>query len=69
MASDCPKSGDKYIKLNVGGYLYMSTVDTLTRGDTMLSAMFSGRMDVLRKGRFREYDLDTETDLLRRPPP
>ena len=36
---------EKYAKLNVGGYLYQATFDTLTRGDTMLSSMFSGRME------------------------
>lgn len=37
----------KYVKLNVGGRLYYTTIDTLTKHDTMLRAMFSGRMDVL----------------------
>ena len=38
---------EKYIKLNVGGHLFQTTIDTLTRGDTMLSAMFSGRLEAL----------------------
>lgn len=38
----------QYVKLNVGGSLYYTTVGTLTKhNDTMLSAMFSGRMEVL----------------------
>ena len=37
----------KYVKLNVGGRLYYTTIETLTKHDTMLRAMFSGRMDVL----------------------
>ncbi|XP_074045132.1 BTB/POZ domain-containing adapter for CUL3-mediated RhoA degradation protein 2 isoform X2 [Macrotis lagotis] len=39
--------GNKYIQLNVGGSLYYTTVRVLTRHDTMLKAMFSGRMEVL----------------------
>ncbi len=38
----------KYVKLNVGGALFYTTLGTLTkRSDSMLRAMFSGRMDVL----------------------
>lgn len=37
----------KYVKLNVGGSLHYTTVQTLTKQDTMLKAMFSGRMEVL----------------------
>lgn len=38
----------QYVKLNVGGRLYYTTIGTLTKhNDTMLSAMFSGRMEVL----------------------
>lgn len=37
----------KYVKLNVGGGLYYTTMQTLTKQDTMLKAMFSGRMEVL----------------------
>ncbi|XP_078535425.1 BTB/POZ domain-containing adapter for CUL3-mediated RhoA degradation protein 2 [Lissotriton helveticus] len=39
--------GNKYVRLNVGGYLCYTTVQVLTRHDTMLKAMFSGRMEVL----------------------
>jgi hypothetical protein len=35
------------VKLNVGGALYYTTMQTLTKQDTMLKAMFSGRMEVL----------------------
>lgn len=38
----------QYVKLNVGGHLYYTTIATLTsKSDTMLQAMFSGRMEVL----------------------
>uniref|UniRef100_A0A1A9VT55 BTB domain-containing protein n=2 Tax=Glossina TaxID=44049 RepID=A0A1A9VT55_GLOAU len=38
----------QYVKLNVGGRLYYTTIGTLTKhNETMLSAMFSGRMEVL----------------------
>ncbi|MBN3283663.1 BACD2 protein, partial [Polyodon spathula] len=36
-----------YVRLNVGGAVYFTTVQVLTRQDTMLKAMFSGRMEVL----------------------
>jgi len=36
----------KYVKLNIGGSLYYTTLDTLTKQDNMLRAMFSGRLDV-----------------------
>lgn len=38
----------QYVKLNVGGILYYTTIGTLTKNnENMLSAMFSGRMEVL----------------------
>ncbi|XP_014245541.1 BTB/POZ domain-containing adapter for CUL3-mediated RhoA degradation protein 3-like [Cimex lectularius] len=37
----------QYVKLNIGGSLHYTTVGTLTKHDTMLRAMFSGRMEVL----------------------
>ena len=37
----------KYVKLNVGGALFYTTIGTLTKRDTMLRAMFSGRLEVL----------------------
>lgn len=36
----------RYVKLNVGGRLFSTSIDTLTRQDNMLRAMFSGRIDV-----------------------
>ena len=41
-----PLSHNKYVKLNIGGTLYVTTLDTLTREDSMLRAMFSGRMNM-----------------------
>ncbi|KAH9394419.1 BTB/POZ domain-containing adapter for CUL3-mediated RhoA degradation protein 3 [Tyrophagus putrescentiae] len=41
-------SSSDYCKLNVGGTLYYTTIGTLTKTDTMLRAMFSGRMEVLK---------------------
>jgi hypothetical protein len=35
------------VKLNVGGSLHYTTLRTLTGQDTMLKAMFSGRVEVL----------------------
>ena len=35
-----------YVKLNVGGALFTTTIGTLTKYDNMLRAMFSGRMEV-----------------------
>ena len=40
-------NASKYVKLNVGGTLFYTTIGTLTKRDTMLQAMFSGRMEVL----------------------
>ena len=37
---------NRYVKLNVGGRLFSTSIDTLTKQDNMLRAMFSGRMDV-----------------------
>ena len=39
--SDC-------VKLDVGGIVYKTSKGTLTKGDHMLSAMFSGRMPVIK---------------------
>lgn len=41
-----PSLGSAYVRLNVGGALYYTTVQVLTRQDGMLRAMFSGRMEV-----------------------
>lgn len=41
------ESSKRYVKLNIGGTLVSTTIDTLTKqGDHMLSAMFSGRMEL-----------------------
>ena len=37
----------KYVKLNVGNHLFLTSYDTLTGQDTMFKAMFSGRMEVV----------------------
>ena len=37
----------KYIKLNVGNHLFLTSLDTLIKQDTMFKAMFSGRMEVV----------------------
>uniref|UniRef100_A0A2M4ATR3 Putative btb/poz domain-containing adapter for cul3-mediated rhoa degradation protein 3 n=1 Tax=Anopheles triannulatus TaxID=58253 RepID=A0A2M4ATR3_9DIPT len=37
----------QYVKLNVGGCLHYTTIGTLCKQDTMLRAMFSGRLEVL----------------------
>ncbi|KAI4886489.1 hypothetical protein NFI96_024857 [Prochilodus magdalenae] len=51
----CPKTktcsqrdawGNKYVRLNVGGVLYYSTVQVLARQDSLLKSMFSGKMEV-----------------------
>lgn len=36
----------RYVKLNVGGRLFTTSLDTLLKQDNMFRAMFSGRMDV-----------------------
>ncbi|RWS22601.1 hypothetical protein B4U80_11371, partial [Leptotrombidium deliense] len=40
-------SPSEYVKLNVGGTLHYTTIGTLTKHDSMLRAMFSGRLEVL----------------------
>uniref|UniRef100_A0A1I8AF14 BTB domain-containing protein n=1 Tax=Steinernema glaseri TaxID=37863 RepID=A0A1I8AF14_9BILA len=37
----------QYVKLNVGGSLFHTTVGTLVKYDSMFRAMFSGRLDVM----------------------
>ncbi|CAH8666667.1 unnamed protein product [Schistosoma bovis] len=44
--SDTVERLNSYVKLNVGGCLFYTTIGTLLRGGTMLTAMFSGRMEV-----------------------
>lgn len=38
--------GNKYVRLNVGGTLFYTTLQVLTRQDSMLKAMFSGKLEV-----------------------
>lgn len=46
-----PRTGirypSEYVKLNIGGSLHYTTISTLRKHDTMLRAMFGGRMEVL----------------------
>ena len=47
----------QYVKLNVGGALHYTTIGTLTKHDTMLRAMFSGRMEVLTDSEGKSQDI------------
>ncbi|XP_029027250.1 BTB/POZ domain-containing adapter for CUL3-mediated RhoA degradation protein 2 [Betta splendens] len=38
--------GNKYVRLNVGGSLFYTTVQVLTKQNSMLKAMFSGKKEV-----------------------
>ena len=38
--------GNKYVRLNVGGMLFYTTLQVLTRENSMLKAMFSGKKEV-----------------------
>ncbi|XP_071778266.1 BTB/POZ domain-containing adapter for CUL3-mediated RhoA degradation protein 2 [Centroberyx gerrardi] len=38
--------GNKYVRLNVGGALFYTTLQVLTRQNSMLKAMFSGKQEV-----------------------
>jgi len=40
-------SRSRYVKLNVGGKFFMTTVDTLRNHDSMFSSMVSGRLEVV----------------------
>uniref|UniRef100_A0A3Q4MI71 BTB/POZ domain-containing adapter for CUL3-mediated RhoA degradation protein 2 n=1 Tax=Neolamprologus brichardi TaxID=32507 RepID=A0A3Q4MI71_NEOBR len=51
----CPKTktcsrygavGNKYVRLNVGGMLFYTTLQVLTKQNSMLKAMFSGKKEV-----------------------
>ena len=42
-----PSRLGRYVRLNVGGSLFYTTLDTLTKKDTMLRAMFSGEVAVI----------------------
>ena len=58
----------RYVKLNVGGRLFVTSIDTLTRRDNMLRAMFSGHLALVsdadgyvlvdRSGKYFEFILD-----------
>jgi len=39
--------GGKFVRLNVGGRFFQTTVDTLVNQESMFSAMMSGRMDLI----------------------
>ncbi|XP_062241498.1 BTB/POZ domain-containing adapter for CUL3-mediated RhoA degradation protein 2 [Platichthys flesus] len=39
--------GNKYVNINVGGTLFYTTLQILTRQDSILKAMFSGKKEVL----------------------
>lgn len=45
----------QYVKLNVGGSLHYTTIGTLTKHDSMLRAMFSGRIEVLSDSDGKKY--------------
>lgn len=47
--------GNKYVRLNVGGTLFYTTLHVLTRQNSMLKAMFSGKKEVFtdREGELR----------------
>lgn len=38
--------GNKYVRLNVGGNLFYTTLQVLTRENSLLKAMFSGKKEV-----------------------
>lgn len=48
--------GNKYVRLNVGGNLFYTTLQVLTRENSMLRAMFSGMMEVFtdKEGRWSQ---------------
>jgi BTB/POZ domain-containing adapter for CUL3-mediated RhoA degradation protein len=46
MTDNC-NNCEKYVKLNVGNHLFLTSFDTLTKEDTMFKAMFSGHMEVV----------------------
>uniref|UniRef100_A0A8K9ULS1 Tumor necrosis factor, alpha-induced protein 1 (endothelial) n=1 Tax=Oncorhynchus mykiss TaxID=8022 RepID=A0A8K9ULS1_ONCMY len=69
----CPKSktcsyraalglGNKYVRLNVGGTLFYTTLQVLTRQDSVLKAMFSGRKEVLIDREVRAGTITVITD-------
>ena len=56
------------VKLNVGGYIYTTSRSTLTNyPDSMLGAMFSGRMETS-KDKDDNYWIDANGQMFRYPP-
>ncbi|XP_063729294.1 BTB/POZ domain-containing adapter for CUL3-mediated RhoA degradation protein 2-like isoform X2 [Symsagittifera roscoffensis] len=47
MRVNMAEGGGKFVRLNVGGRFFQTTVDTLTNQESMFSAMMSGRMDLV----------------------
>lgn len=41
-----PSTLGRYVRLNVGGSIFYTTLDTLCKQDTMLRAMFTGNLEV-----------------------
>ena len=41
-----PSTLGRYVRLNVGGSIFLTTLDTLCKQDNMLRAMFTGDLDV-----------------------
>ena len=55
----------KYVKLNVGNHLFLTSFDTLTKEDTMFKGMFSGRMEVVQDSEGRSnWKISFESSLL-----
>lgn len=59
LVSSFAKHFGKYVKLNVGNNLFLTSFDTLTKEDTMFSAMFSGRMEVVQDSEGTQRELAT----------
>ena len=54
----------KYVKLNVGNHLFLTSFDTLTKEDTMFKAMFSGRMEVVQDSEGRMRLIENKMNIL-----
>lgn len=50
----------KYVKLNVGNHLFLTSLDTLTSQDTMFKGMFSGRLEVVQDNEGRSIDFQSD---------
>ena len=56
----------KTVKLNVGGKIYKTSLETLRKDpDSMLAAMFSGRFDVKPEEEDGAYFIDRDGELFR----